>query len=104
MMCERYACVYLRTDLYFVYVGGERQRIFSFLWGHAERLPITDGFALDLLCLLAYLYLYLAVAVALQRQQGASSDLDSGLIPVTVPELLRLSRGTVIPPPRRGRP
>lgn len=28
---------------------------------------------------------------------------DAGLIPVTVPELLRLLRGTVIPPPRRDR-
>jgi SRSO17 transposase len=52
-------------------------------------------------CLLAYIYL--AVAVALQRQQDASSDLDSGLIPVTVPELLRLLRDVVIPPPRRDR-
>jgi len=52
-------------------------------------------------CLLAYTYL--AVAVALQRQQDASSDLDAGLIPVTVPELLRLLRDTVIPPPRRDR-
>jgi hypothetical protein len=52
-------------------------------------------------CLLAYLYL--AVAVALQRQQEASSGLDAGLIPVTVPELLRLLRDPVIPPPRRGR-
>ena len=52
-------------------------------------------------CLLAYTYL--AVAVALQRQQDASSALDAGLIPVTVPELLRLLRDTVIPPPRRDR-
>jgi SRSO17 transposase len=52
-------------------------------------------------CLLAYLYL--AVAVALQRQQEASSDPDAGLIPVTVPELLRLLRDIVIPPPRRDR-
>ena len=52
-------------------------------------------------CLLAYLYL--AVAVAVQRQQEASSSPDAGLIPVTVPELLRLLRGTVIPPPRRDR-
>jgi len=44
------------------------------------------------------------VAVALQRQQEASSDLDDGLIPVTVPELLRLLRDIVIPPPRRDRP
>ena len=54
------------------------------------------------ICLLAYIYL--AVTVALQRQQDASSDLDAGLIPVTVPELLRLLRVTVIPPPRRDRP
>ena len=52
-------------------------------------------------CLLAYIYL--AVAVAVQRQQDASSDLDAGLIPVTVPELLRLLRDIVIPPPRRDR-
>jgi hypothetical protein len=54
------------------------------------------------ICLLAYLYL--AVAVALQRQHDAGSGPDAGLIPVTVPELLRLLRGTVIPPPRRDRP
>jgi SRSO17 transposase len=53
------------------------------------------------MCLLAYMYL--AVAVALQREQDAGSDLDAGLIPVTVPELLRLLRDTVIPPPRRDR-
>jgi SRSO17 transposase len=53
------------------------------------------------ICLLAYIYL--AVAVALQRQQEASSSPDTGLIPVTAPELLRLLRDTVIPPPRRDR-
>ena len=53
------------------------------------------------ICLLAYIYL--AVATAMQRQQDASSDLDAGG-PLTVPELLRLLRGTVIPPPRRDRP
>jgi hypothetical protein len=52
-------------------------------------------------CLLAYIYL--AVAVALQRQQDTASDLAAGLIPITVPELLRLLRGTVIPPPRQDR-
>ena len=52
-------------------------------------------------CLLAYLYL--AVAVALQHEQEASSDLDAELIPVTIPELLRLLRDIVIPPPRRDR-
>jgi SRSO17 transposase len=50
------------------------------------------------ICLLACIYL--AVAVAGQRQQDASSDLDAGLIPITVPELLQLLRVTVIPPPR----
>ena len=50
-------------------------------------------------CLLAYIYL----AVAVQREQEASSDLNAGLIPVTVPELLRLLRDIVIPPPRRDR-
>jgi hypothetical protein len=53
------------------------------------------------ICLLAYTYL--AVAVAVQRQHEAGSDLDTGLIPITVPELLRPLRDTVIPPPRRDR-
>ena len=53
------------------------------------------------ICLLAYIYL--AIAVALQRRQEAGSDLDAGLVPITVPEL-RLLRDTVIPPPRRDRP
>lgn len=44
----------------------------------------------------AYIYL----AVALYRQEDASSDLAVGLIPITVPELLR---DTVIPPARRDR-
>jgi SRSO17 transposase len=56
------------------------------------------------ICLLACIYL--AVAVALQHQHQhqhePGSDL-AGLIPVTVPELLRLLRGIVIPPPRRDR-
>ena len=53
------------------------------------------------LCLLAYTYL--TVAVAVQCPQESDSDPDAGLIPVTVPELLRLLRDTVIPPPRRDR-
>jgi SRSO17 transposase len=53
-------------------------------------------------CLLAYILL--AVAVTLQREQDASSDPDAELIPVTIPELMRLLRDTVIPPPRRDRP
>jgi SRSO17 transposase len=53
------------------------------------------------ICLLAHIFL--AVAVASQRQHEAGSDPDAGLIPVTVPELLRLLRGTVIPPPRHDR-
>ena len=53
------------------------------------------------ICLLAYLYL--AVAVVVQRQQKASSGLDTRLIPITVPELLRLLRDLVIPPPGRDR-
>jgi SRSO17 transposase len=48
-------------------------------------------------------YIYLAIAAALQRQHDTSPEQDTGLIPVTVPELLRLLRGTVIPPPRRDR-
>jgi hypothetical protein len=35
-----------------------------------------------------------------QRQHEAGSDLDAGLIPITVPEL---SPDIVIPPPRRDR-
>jgi len=42
----------------------------------------------------------LAVAVAVRRQQEVSSDLDAGLIPITVSELLRPLRDTIIPPPR----
>ena len=38
------------------------------------------------------------------RLAKQSTGLDAGLIPVTVPELLRLLRDTVIPPPRRDRP
>jgi SRSO17 transposase len=53
------------------------------------------------LCLLAYIYL--AVTAAIQRQHDTGSDLAAGLIPITIPELLRLVRGTVIPPPRRDR-
>jgi SRSO17 transposase len=52
-------------------------------------------------CLLTYIYL--AVAVSLQREHDASSDPDAELIPLTIPELLRLLRDIVIPPPRRDR-
>ncbi len=50
-----------------------------------------------MICLLAYTYL--AIAMAVQRQREAGSDLDAGLIPITMPELLRLLRDTVIPRP-----
>ena len=53
------------------------------------------------ICLLAYIYL--TITAAMQRQHDAVSDLDAGLIPITVPELLRLLRDTVILPPRRDR-
>jgi hypothetical protein len=43
--------------------------------------------------------MYLAVAAALDRDAHAS--LEIGLIPVTIPEMLRMLRGTVIPPPGR---
>ena len=47
-------------------------------------------------------YAFLAVAAAWQRaRDGSTSEL--GLIPVTIPELLRQLRGTVIPEPRRDR-
>jgi len=49
------------------------------------------------ICLLAYIYL--AVAAAVNRDSQASQD--TGLIPITIPELLRLLRDTVIPPPCR---
>jgi SRSO17 transposase len=50
------------------------------------------------ICLLAYIYL----AVAVQREHDSTgTEADAGLIPVTIPELLRLLRGTVIPPPCR---
>jgi SRSO17 transposase len=48
-------------------------------------------------------YAFLAVAAAWQRAaDGSASVLE--LIPVTVPELLRQLRGTVVPEPRRDRP
>ena len=40
----------------------------------------------------------------MQRQHEACSALDAGLIPITVPELLRLLRDTVIPAPARPAP
>jgi SRSO17 transposase len=49
------------------------------------------------ICLLAYIYL--AVAAAVKRDSQAAQEI--GLIPITVPELLRLLRNTVIPPPCR---
>src|SRR5438046_2701941 len=45
----------------------------------------------------------LAVPTAVHRQHDPGAGLDAGLIPITVPELLRLLRDTVIPPPRRDR-
>ena len=39
----------------------------------------------------------------MQRHEDAGSGLGAGLIPVTIPELLRLLRDIVIPPPRRDR-
>ena len=51
------------------------------------------------LCLLAYIYL--AVAVALHRDSHPGPE--TGLIPLTIPELVRLLRDTVIPPPCRGK-
>jgi SRSO17 transposase len=46
---------------------------------------------------------FLAVAAACQRAADSSASMLE-LIPVTVPELLRQLRGTVIPDPRRDRP
>jgi SRSO17 transposase len=47
-------------------------------------------------------YAFLAVAAACQRALDASAGI-LGLIPVTVPELLRQLRGIVIPDPRRDK-
>jgi hypothetical protein len=47
-------------------------------------------------------YAFLAVASACQRARDGSPGI-LGLIPVTLPELLRQLRGTVIPEPRRDR-
>ena len=47
-------------------------------------------------------YLFLAVAAAFQRARDEDAGL-LGLIPITIPELLRQLRGTVIPEPRRDR-
>jgi hypothetical protein len=46
---------------------------------------------------------FLAVAAAWQRAADSSAGVLE-LIPVTVPELLRQLRGTVIPEPRRDKP
>jgi SRSO17 transposase len=51
------------------------------------------------LCLLAYIYL--AVTVAVHR--GSHPSPEIGLIPLTIPELVRLLRDTVIPPPCRDK-
>jgi len=37
------------------------------------------------------------------RSAAATWDMEIGLVPVTIPEMLRMLRGTVIPPPRRDR-
>jgi SRSO17 transposase len=48
-------------------------------------------------------YAFLAVAAACQRARDADPG-ELGLIPVTIPELLRQLRGTVIPEARRDQP
>lgn len=50
-------------------------------------------------CLLAYIYL--TVAVALERARDAGTGIATAMIAITVPEMTRLLRGTVIPLPRR---
>ncbi|MGH3282654.1 MAG: IS701 family transposase, partial [Trebonia sp.] len=52
-------------------------------------------------CLLAYAFL--AVAAAWQRARDGDPGLLE-LIPITIPELVRQLRGTVIPDPRRDKP
>jgi SRSO17 transposase len=51
------------------------------------------------ICLLAYIYL--AIATAICRASGTGPASDPDLIPITIPELLRLLRGQVVPQPRR---
>jgi SRSO17 transposase len=51
------------------------------------------------LCLLTYIYL--AVTAGLHPDSHPCPDI--GLIPITIPELARLLRGTVIPPPCRDK-
>jgi SRSO17 transposase len=53
------------------------------------------------LCLTAYAFL--AVTTALLHTTSTPSSSQEQLIPITIPELLRLIRGTVIPAPRRDR-
>jgi SRSO17 transposase len=48
-------------------------------------------------------YAFLAVAAACQRSLDGSAAAALGLIPVTVPELLKQLRSTVIPEPRRDK-
>jgi SRSO17 transposase len=52
------------------------------------------------ICLLACIYLAVAVATRHQEEEAP----EAGLIPVTIPELLRLLRGAVIPRPARTSP
>jgi SRSO17 transposase len=52
------------------------------------------------ICLLAYIFL--AVAAGWQRVRDGDAGI-TGLIPVTIPELLQQLRGTVIPEPARDR-
>ena len=82
-------------------VGGIWSRLVDGLAGRGSAGPPPGS------CLMVHVvprYPDLAVAGAVQRQQEAGADLDTGLIPITVPELLRLLRDIVIPPPRRDRP
>jgi SRSO17 transposase len=54
------------------------------------------------LCLIAYMFL--TVATAAQRDHDAHTGTDPDLAPITIPELLRLLRDTVIPPRHRDWP
>jgi len=59
--------------------------------------PATFAFRYDLLAL--FYRRFGAV-----NQQAVFAGLEIGLIPITIPELVRLLRDTVIPPPCRDRP
>ena len=70
-------------------------------WAMIEITTWTSWHRWTAISLLAYIFL--AVAAAFQRARDEQAGIFE-LIPVTIPELLRQLRGTVIPEPRRDQP